>query len=215
VNAKLLRFTVAWLLSVAVGCTSAPVRYYTLTAPPDQALSASETTLVIDVRIVHTPRQLNRAELMVRTGPSEMTLLENERWASPVNSEIKEALGLELKRRLPRGFTHAYARLTLDIDVQRLEAELGRYALIEASWRATLSSTGDRSNTAPTTTCAFQANEKIQPGYAGMVEGYQREIRALADAIVAALTSHAGDSDPACQKSIEGSPADPAQKITR
>jgi uncharacterized lipoprotein YmbA len=205
VNAKLLRLIVAWLVSVAVGCTSAPVRYYTLTVPPDQALSASDNALVIDVRIVHTPRQLNRAELMVRTGPSEMTLLENERWASPVSDEIKGALRLELKRRLPRGFTHTYARLTLDIDVQRLEAELGRYALIEASWRATLSSTGERSNGAPATMCTFQANEKIQPGYAGMVEGYQREIGALADAIVAALTSHAGDSDPACQNAIEES----------
>jgi uncharacterized protein len=173
VNVRLPQITVAWLVSVAVGCTSAPVRYYTLTAPPDKALSASETTLVIDVRIVLTPRQLNRAELMVRTGPSEVTLLENERWASPVSDEIKEALRLELKRRLPRGFTYAYARLTLDIDVQRLEAELGRYALIEAS---------------------------------------QRQIGALADAIVAALTSPAGGSDPACQKSIEELAGGPGSK---
>jgi uncharacterized protein len=212
VNVRLPQITVAWLVSVAVGCTSAPVRYYTLTAPPDKALSASETTLVIDVRIVLTPRQLNRAELMVRTGPSEVTLLENERWASPVSDEIKEALRLELKRRLPRGFTYAYARLTLDIDVQRLEAELGRYALIEASWRATLFSMGERSNGAPTIACTFQANEKIQPGYAGMVEGYQRQIGALADAIVAALTSPAGGSDPACQKSIEELAGGPGSK---
>jgi uncharacterized protein len=193
------------LVSVGVGCTSAPVRYYTLTAPPDKALLASLTTLVIDVRVVHTPPQLNRAELMVRTGPSEVTLLENERWASPVNDELEVALRLELRRRLSRigGLPAAYTRLTLDIDVQHLEAELGRYALLEAFWRATLSSTGERSNGAPTTTCRFQANEKIEPGYAGMVEGYQREIGALADAIVAEITSPG--SDPACQKSIEES----------
>jgi uncharacterized lipoprotein YmbA len=96
------RFAVAWLVSVGVGCTSAPVRYYTLTPPPDKTLPASETTIAIDVRVVHTPPQLNRAELMVRTGPSEVTLLENERWASPVNDEIKDAVLLELQRRLGR-----------------------------------------------------------------------------------------------------------------
>jgi len=202
-----LRFAVAWLVSVGVGCTSAPVRYYTLTAPADKALPALLTTLVIDVRVAHTPPQLNRAELMVRTGPSEVTLLENERWASPVNDEIKDALRLELKRRLSRssGLPPAYTRLTLDIDVQHLEAELGRYALLEASWRATLSSTGQRSTGAPATTCTFQANEIVEPGYAGLVEGYQRDVGALADAIVAALTSPLGGSDAACQISIKES----------
>ena len=79
-NGFYLRLALVWLASVGVGCTSAPVRYYTLTPPPDKTLAVSETSLAIDVRIVHTPPQLNRSELMVRAGPTEMTLLENERW---------------------------------------------------------------------------------------------------------------------------------------
>jgi uncharacterized lipoprotein YmbA len=206
-NGYYLRFALAWLVSVGVGCTSAPVRYYTLTRPPDKILPASETTLAIDVRVVHTPPQLNRSELMVRTGPTEVTLLENERWASPVKDEIKDAVRLELQRRLDRmaGLRPAFTRLTLDIDVQHLEAELGRYALLEASWSATSSATGQRSNGARATTCTFQADEKIHTGYAGMVEGYQREIAALADAIVAVLTSPTSGIDAPCQKTIEGS----------
>jgi uncharacterized lipoprotein YmbA len=142
---------VAWLVSVGVGCTSAPVRYYTLIPEPDIALPASKTSLAIDVRVIHTPPQLNRSELMVRTGPTEVTLLENERWASPVNDEIKDAVRFELQRRLSRmtGSRPAYTKLTLDIDVQHLEAELGRHALLEASWSATLSATGQRSTGAP------------------------------------------------------------------
>ena len=202
-----LRLALAWLVSVGVGCTGAPVRYYTLTPPPDKPLPALETTLAIDVRVVHTPPQLNRSELMVRTGPTEVTLLDNERWASPVNDEIKDALRLELQRRLGRmtGLRPAFAKLTLDIDVQHLEAEFGRYALIEASWSATLSATGQRSNGARVTTCTFQADEKVHTGYAEIIEGYQREIAALAEAIVAVLTSPASGSDASCQKSIEGS----------
>ncbi len=206
-NGYYLRFVLSWLLSVGVGCTSAPVRYYTLTPPPDKTLPASETTLPIEVRVVHTPPQLNRSELMVRTGPTEVTLLENERWASPVNDEIKDAVRLELQRRLSRmtGLRPASAKLTLDIDVQHFEAELGQYALLEASWSATLSTTGQRSNCVRATTCTFHADEKIHTGYAGMVEGYQREIAALADAIVAVLTSPASGIGAPCQKSIEGS----------
>jgi uncharacterized protein len=206
-NRFYLRFAVAWLLSVGVGCSSAPIRYYTLTPTPDQTLATSETTFAIDVRVVHTPPQLNRDELIVRTGPTEVMLLENERWASPVNDEIKGALRLELQRRLSgmTGLRPAFTKLTLDIDVQHFEAELGRYALLAASWSAILSSAGPRPNDARTTTCTFQANEKIRSGYPGIVEGYQREIAALADAIVAALTSSASGSGASCQKSIEGS----------
>jgi uncharacterized lipoprotein YmbA len=214
VNSCFLRFALAWLVSVGVGCTSAPVRFYTLTPPPDKTLPVWETTLAIDVRVVHTPLQLNRSELMVRTGPTEVTLLENERWASPVNDEIKDAVRLELQRRLGRttGLRPAFTKLTLNIDVQQLEAELGRYALLEASWSATLSATGQRSNGARATSCTFQADEKIRTGYAGIVEGYQREIVALADAIAAVLTNPASGIDASCQKLIEGSAAGSGSK---
>jgi uncharacterized protein len=195
------RFVVAWLVSVAAGCTSAPVRYYTLTPPPDKNLPVSQTTVAIDVRVVHTSPKLNRSELMVRTGASEVTLLENERWASPVKDEIKDALRLELKRRLDRktGLHPTFAKLTLDIDVQHLEAELGRYALIDVVWSATLSATGPLSNDLRVTTCTFRADEKIHAGYAGIVEGYQREIAALAEAIVAVMTSPANGVDASCR----------------
>jgi uncharacterized protein len=195
-----LRFAVAWLVSIGVGCTSAPLHYYTLTPPPDKTVPASKTSLEIDVRVVHTPPLLRRAELMVRTGPTEVTILDNERWASPVNDEIKDALRLELQRRLSRlsGLQPAFSKLTLDVDVQQLEAEIGRYALLQASWRATLSATDPQSGGARVTACTFQAEENIRSGYAEIVEGYQREIAALADAIVAVLTGAATGIDASC-----------------
>jgi uncharacterized lipoprotein YmbA len=207
VNGCYLRFALAWLVSVGVGCTSAPVRHYTLNPPPDKTLPASETTLAIDVRVVHTPPQLNRSELMVRTGPTEVTLLENERWASPVNDEIKNAVRLELQHRLGRmtGLGLTFAKMTLDIDVRQFEAEFGQYALLEAAWTATLSATGQRSIGARVTTCTFQADERIHTGYVGIVDGYQRAIAALAEAIVAVLTRPTSGIDAPCEKSIEDS----------
>ena len=200
-NRFYLRLVVAGLVSVGVGCTSAPVRYYTLTPPPpDKTVPTSKTSLAIDVRVVRTPPLLKRAELMVRTGPTEVTILENERWASPVNDEIKAALRLELQRRLGRlsELRPDFIKLTLDLDVQQLEAELGQYALLQASWSATLSTTDPRTGGARVTACTFQAEEKIRSGYAEIVEGYQREIAALAEAIVAVLTNPASGMDASC-----------------
>jgi uncharacterized lipoprotein YmbA len=190
---------VAWLAIAGAGCSSAPVHYYTLTPTPEAL--AGETILAIDVRVTHSPAQLNRSELMVRTGPAEVTLLENERWASPVKDEIKDALRLELQRRHGRlaGLSPTFAKLMLDIDVQRFDAELGQHALMEALWSATLSTLAARSDGARVTTCTFHVDEKIRAGYAGIVEGYQQEIAALADAIVAVLTSASGGTDARCQ----------------
>ena len=199
-NRFYLRLAVAWLVSVGVGCTSAPVRYYTLTSPPDPTLSVPETTVAIDVRVVHTPPQLKHSELLVRTGLTEVTILDNERWASPLNDEIKEALRLELQRREARmtGLRAAFTKLTIDIDVRHFEAELGKYALLEVSWSAALSATGAQPTGMRAIGCTFRSEEKIPAGYAGMVEGYQREIAALTEAIVAVLTSSANGIDASC-----------------
>jgi uncharacterized lipoprotein YmbA len=205
-NASYTRLALACLVGVGAACTSAPIRYYTLTPPPDKRPRAEEATLAIDVRVVHIPPQLDRLELMVRTGPAETMLLENERWASPMKDEIKDAVRLELQRRLDRttGLLPSFTKLALDIDVQRLEAELGRHALLEASWSARLSVAGRPSRGTRVTICAFRVDEEIRTGYAGMVEGYQREVAALADAIVAGLTSSTGDVDASCRTSIGG-----------
>jgi uncharacterized protein len=207
VNGFRLRLALACVVSVGGGCTSAPVRYYTLMPTPEKASLALETAPEIDVRVVHTPAQLRRSELMVRTGPTEVSILENEQWASPVNDEIKNALRLELQRRLTsmNGSRPAFTKLTLDIDVQQLEAEFGQYALLQASWSATFSAADPRSGGGRVTTCTFQGKEKIGGGYAEIVEGYQREIAALAGNIVGVWTSPVSGSDPPCRKSIDGS----------
>jgi len=202
VNTYCMRFALAWLVSAGAACTSAPIRYYTLTAPSDEALPATRAALAIDVRVVHTATQLNRSELIIRSGTSEMTLLENERWVSPIKDEIKEAVYVELQRRLSQTEwrpLQAFTKLSVDIDVQRLEAELGRYALLQASWSGNLSGTGSGGTIAKA--CTFRAVEEIHGGYAVIVERYQREIVALADAIVSVLTGSASDVDASCQTS--------------
>jgi uncharacterized lipoprotein YmbA len=214
VNANYTRLAIAWLASIGAACTSAPIRYYTLIPPPDRRPQATEAALAIDVRITHIPPELNRSELTVRTGPVETTLLENERWASSMKDGIKEAVRLELRHQLGRmtAWPPSFTKLAIDIDVQRLEAELGRYVLFEASWSATLSDTGHPTGSAQVMRCTFRADEAIHSGYAAMVEGYQREIVALADDIVAVVARAARGIDAPCQSSPGSSAGESGSK---
>jgi uncharacterized lipoprotein YmbA len=194
------RCALVWLLGGCAACTSAPIRYYTLTQPEATKDFHIETTIAIDVRPVHLPAQLNRSQLMIRSGQAQLVLLENERWASPLNDEIGEAVRLALQNRAAQmtesAALQSLVKLSVTIDVQRLEAELGRYAIIEASWGARAS---QASNDIIVTNCSFRAYEEIRGGYSEIAEGYQREVRALADAILAALTGSASDIHASCQ----------------
>ena len=193
------RVATACLISAVAGCSSAPIRYYTLTPPPGDISTSPKASAIIDVRIVHASPLLSRTELLVRTGPSEVALLDNERWVSPLKDEIKEALRLELQRRLGTltELRPPAAKWTFELDVQHFEAEFGRQALVEASWSMVLAH-GPGTVEARAVNCTFRTDERISAGYAAMIDGYQRGIAALAAAIIAELQRRASGIDGAC-----------------
>jgi uncharacterized protein len=193
---------VAWIMGAVAGCASAPIHYYTLTPSSGTAPSAL-LSLAVEVRVVHLPPQLNHSGLMVRNGPAELTLLENERWASPLKEEITEALRLELQPRIAatQGLSPAYDKLVVQLDVRQLEAELTNRASLEASFSATLIAGRTPLAEARKVACSFRAEQNIQGGYAQIVAAYQRDIATLADAIAAAVTSIANDARAACESS--------------
>jgi len=73
---------------------------------------------------------------MIRSGQTQLVLLENERWASPLNDEIGEAVRLALQNRAAQMTESAalksLVKLSVAVDVQRLEAELGLYCFASA-----------------------------------------------------------------------------------
>jgi uncharacterized protein len=194
---------VAWVMGAIAGCASAPIHYYTL-APPEATPAPAPLFLTVEVRVVHWPPQLNHAGLIVRNGPTELTLLENERWASPLKEEIAEALYLQLQRRLAaeQSLGQHHDKLAVQLDVRRLDAELANRAWLEVSFTATLIAAH---TPAPAETrrvaCDFRAEQNIEGGYAQIVAGYQRDIAALADAIEAAVVGVANGAGAACQSS--------------
>jgi uncharacterized lipoprotein YmbA len=193
----------AWAcaLGLGAGCTSTSVSYYTLTPPAVEPAMARGAPIAVDVRVLHIPASLNRSELTVRRGPTGLVILENERWASPLRDEIKDAVRGEIERRLGSAGENlqSVSRLRLDIDVQRFEAALGQNAKVDAAWRLTLQPAAQEHTEPRSIACDFHDVQKIGPGYGDMVQGFQASMAALADAVGAALvTPQPGGADP-CQ----------------
>lgn len=193
-NQYLHGWALVLLMMACAGCTSVPVHYYTLATPEGAVEPADKLRAIpIDVRVVHMPALLNRSELIVRSGPTEVTLLENERWASPLDDEIRDAVRYELQKRFAQVPDSApwrsLTQLAITIDVERIETEPGRYALVEVAWGASTKGAVKVPHDTAIQHHPFRGYEQIGDGYNEIVAGYQRAIQALADSIISVLSS--------------------------
>ncbi len=164
-------------LSLILGlaaCSSVPVHYYTLVGEePKASQTAPSIPASIEVRIRHFPPQLNRRELVIRRSDSELFVLENERWGAPLQDEVRDALRLALQSDLDPKNTE------IIVDVDRMDTELNHGVVLDATW-----------SSPDSMTCAVHTVEGTGAGYSAIVDGYQRAIRKLSQAIAHALSTH-------------------------
>ncbi|MHB8814402.1 MAG: PqiC family protein [Steroidobacteraceae bacterium] len=173
------------LLTCCSGCGSVPIRYYTLTPPAvPGTIVASTPALPAGAVAVHLPAQDNRLEMIVRDGTDELVPLDNEHWASPLADQIRDAVRMELRRALSESPAPASGQgagaIRVRIDVQRMDAELERYTVLEATWTVAFTGSTVSGRTGP---CFFRAYDPIGAGYGGVVQGYQQEVKELTDDI--------------------------------
>ena len=105
------------------------------------APAAMEDGPAILFEAVRVPAQVDQAQWLVRVADGSMVLLEQERWASPLADELREALREILVRRYGAvegaGATGAEARAwRVRVDVSRFESTPG-LARLEATWTLT------------------------------------------------------------------------------
>ena len=187
-------------LTCCSGCTSVPIRYYTLTPPAVPGTNVTiSPALPADAVGVRLPMQDNRLEMIVRDGTDELVPLDDEHWASPLADQIRDAVRMELQRELSESVASASGQgrgaIRVRIDVQRMDAELERYTVLEATWTVGIADSTVRDRTG-LETCFFRSYAPISSGYDGIVQGYQRQVKALADDIgtevIALLTTAHG-----------------------
>jgi uncharacterized lipoprotein YmbA len=93
--------------SLLVACgSSPPQRYYTL--QPVAVPAGSATTgvapanrIMVRVEPVIIPPELDRVELVSRGGPYRVHIADSDRWAAPLDDQIRRTLNDDLAARLP------------------------------------------------------------------------------------------------------------------
>ena len=171
-------------------CRSAGTSYYTLVPAPVDPPAPATNELQLDVLAVDVPADVDRAELVVRTGSGEVTPVQTRSWIAPLTLEIRHAfsddLGRELGARDIAGVTPAAGIPTfrVKLSVRRFESLLGKRAIIEA-----VSTLRDVSGDAPVLVCSHRASEDAGAGYPALAEAHQRALAAIAKQVAASIRS--------------------------
>jgi uncharacterized lipoprotein YmbA len=127
------------ILLMAVGCSTAPSRFYSLasTATADGTPPTSAAVMVGPVTI---PAAVDQPEFVVQVAPNRVQVDEFNRWVAPLNDSIARAVAGDLVVLLgtPEVANSQLANFVPDyrvtIDVQRFESIQGQAAVVEAVW---------------------------------------------------------------------------------
>lgn len=172
-------------------CASPPAsRFYTLGSGADEASRASSAAapaFLIEVPTVEVPAQIARNQLVVQDDATQVTVLEQERWASSPADELRRALSGDLAARLGTfdvfGSPHPenVPVYRISVNVRRFESWPGSRAVLGTVWSV-------RSlRTQAVVTCTTVQTETVGPGYDALVAGHRRAVGELADAIAATV----------------------------
>lgn len=183
-------FAAASVLTLSACASSPASRFYTLApiARTDPASGVSRPAALIDVQSVSVPAQVARSQLVVRAGETQIQVLEDERWASPLTDEIRTALSIAATQQFndfdTRGAKqNAEApRYRVAVDVQRFESWPGARVVIDAIW--TIRRAGE---TGAKLTCRSMIVEPVAAGYDALVDGHRLALTIIAGQLAATV----------------------------
>lgn len=173
----------------ACGGGSPPARFFTLggEAAAGAAPIAAEYSIVVGP--VTIPELVDRPQLVVRSSANRVDILEQARWAAPLESEIPRVLAAELARILPDARTASSAQRAattpdyrVAIDVQRFDTTPNEGAAIEALWSV-------RPTTGAPVTGRSSVREPAGAAPEDLVAAHSRALSAVARDIAASITA--------------------------
>jgi len=179
----MMRFLLVLVLVLsACGTTGGKERFFTLNAPePPAVADGAPSVAVVSVSV---PDLVDRPQIVVRTGPNQVGMSEQARWAEPLRGAIARVVTANLAAAMngkvapQRGADPDY-RVTLDL--QRFESTLGEGVLIDAVWSVTPKS-GERR------VGRTVAREKARgPDYDGLAAAHSAALATVSKEIAAAI----------------------------
>lgn len=179
---------------VLVGCASAPVQhFYTLGSRFETPAASAPLPARIMITSITVPELVDRPQLVLRTGPNRVSVLDNERWAEPLKPAIARVLATDLASRLgvpgiaiPGERSIPDANVLVSIDITRFEAILNEAVRIDATWRVTNSTGGT-----PVTGSA-SIRENTGPKIEEAIAAHDRALGALSAQLAEAVRQAAG-----------------------
>lgn len=194
---RVVATTAALALTIALaGCASTPqTTYYSLASPAAPATSATQaqrkagaSPLFIEVAPVAMPDRLARPQLVVRaanaSGDAQVEVLEQHRWSSSLDSEMRDALAggiatalgaINLTRGGPVPTEPAWR---IGVQVERMDAVIGRGVSLDMTW------TLRRSDSKSQAVCSWRADEAANgSGVDALAQAAQRATAQAAAAI--------------------------------
>lgn len=178
------------------GCTGSPaLHYYTLSieaeAGPPESI-ADQTPLIIAVDSISLPEVVDRPQMVLQSGPNEVTLVDEHRWAESLKSEIPRIIAGNMSQILMTEMVWSYPQhvkgpldYRISLDIQQFESIQGSNVAIDALWTIQrLSNDGtDRLKSGRSTAQQKVIGEK----YAAIAAAHSRALaeisREIADAI--------------------------------
>ena len=126
-------------LTLNVGCSTPPSRFYTLSAAGGTAKNSSDISVAVGP--VSIPAVVDRPQIVINIGPNQVRLEEFNRWALPLQNNIARVIAENLTAQLGTPRVTVFPELTsMDadyraiVDVQRFDSTPGDAATLEALW---------------------------------------------------------------------------------
>lgn len=204
-----MKFIAAFSLAAAAlllaACASPPTRYYTLAAPvapaAAPAVPVDGAPFWIELAPLALPERLARPQLVVRSARAgaELEILEQHRWASSFENEMRDALAGGIAMRLgaldsTRGGRPATAPVTrIAVQLRQFDAVEGERVDLDLGW------TLRRAEPARALLCQARLSEPLAgSGIDAVAQGAQRLTARAAEAIARSVEALRRNPDAAC-----------------
>jgi uncharacterized lipoprotein YmbA len=131
-----------WCCALLACSSGPPMRFYTLKAiAPSAPGLATTDQVVVRLEPVIIPPELDRLELVSHTGPYSVHIADSDRWAAPLDEQIRRTLSDDLSMRLPPRLVAdpnepatSEPRRLLSVAIAEFHADEGCTATLRADW---------------------------------------------------------------------------------
>lgn len=192
---------------LAAGCASVgeKTKFYTLSVPSDTRgkdpyPGYSVTPIFIEVMPVSVPERLARPQLVVSSKgqDGELLVLEQARWSSPFNLELRDALAAAIAGKIGaikvirRGRLAGQPIYRIAVELSQFDATVGGRVNARFDWTIT------HSTQARSVACYSVISESAGDSIESLVNGIQHVVAAAAESISENLTQLNGVGAASC-----------------